>query len=209
MAGLMIRIIDSRVGKSFDPPLPTDIVCGPRSDLELVFADVLDQAFTRKIGTMIIMSHAFYETDDTGAERFGFGVELGRQNIYLHNAAALFGRFAGKFAEPKRGIELRGCGPAARSEFTATRGGAPMLRVGDGIQLCQLIADSAMTGVRASSDAQPGICRVVPTSRTTRSGASITTSSGDEVALCKEGVWSGNVWQFSPNATAPVQVRRR
>ncbi len=203
MAGLVVRIIDRRVGRSFDPPLANDLVCGPSTDLNDIFAQVADRAYTTKIETLLIMSHAFYEKDDGGAEHYGFGIQLGQQNLKPDTIEALMGRLRGRFASRGRGIELRGCGAAAKSEFTVHIGGRPLVKAGDGVKLCQLIADTTDTGVLASTDEQPGSCRVVPAGQVTRIGGAITSTTAAEVALCEVGVWEGKVWLFTPKSNKP------
>ena len=209
MAGLVVRIIDKRVGRSFDPPLSTDIVCGPATDLNDIFAQVADMAYAKKIETLLIMSHGFYNLDDKGRERYGFGIELGQQNLKMGNVEAMLGRLAGRFASAGRGIELRGCGAAARSEFTVHHGGKPLVLVGDGIALCQRIADVTGTGVLASSDEQPGPCRVVPAGQPTRINGNVGTTPDSEMALCPVGVWEGKVWLFTPKAATPKAFLQR
>ena len=174
MESIVIRVIDKRVGHSFDPPLPRDLLVSPNSDLNLLFADIMDLAAGKRIKLLILMSHAFYLTDARGVERFGFGIELGQQNIKLHNAATFFGKLAGRFASDRQGIELRGCGAAAYSTVIDAQG---VVSIGDGLSLCQLIANSAQTGVLASPDPQPGTCHVVPVAGTRRNGSTITAIS--------------------------------
>lgn len=197
MAGIVIRVIDKRVGYSFDPPLPRDLVVGAKTDLNLLFADILDQADGTRIETLILMSHAFYHLDAKGVERFGFGIQLGQQDIRLDNVAGFFSKLAGRFASEKRGIELRGCGAAAYSKVVSDAG---VVSVGDGLSLCQAIANAARTGVLASPDAQPGLCHVVPSAGLTRSGATLTPTTGTEIGYCEVGSWTGQVWTFTPNA---------
>ena len=199
MAGIVIRVIDRRVGHSFDPPLPRDLVVGPKSDLNLLFADIFDQADGTRIETLILMSHAFYQPDAQGMHHVGFGIELGQQNITLDNAAGFFSRLANRFASDLRGIELRGCGAAAYSRVV---GAAGIVAVGDGLSLCQAIANAARTGVLASPEAQPGECQVMPTAGMRRSGATITPIAHTEVGRCALGSWTGQVWTFVPNGLA-------
>ncbi|MBC7430681.1 MAG: hypothetical protein H7345_01300 [Rubritepida sp.] len=199
MAGIEIRVIDRRLGESFDPPKPHDLVVGPNSDLDLLFADIFDQSHGTLIENLILMSHALYQPDAGGQHHFGFGIELGKQNITLVNAAGFFSRLAHRFASNLRGIELRGCGVAAYSRVV---GAAGVVAVGDGLSLCQAIANAAQTGVLASPKAQSGECKVTPTAGMRRSGATITPTADTEVGRCTLGSWTGQVWNFLPNGPA-------
>ena len=55
MAGIETRVIDRRLGGSFDPPNPHDLVVGPESDLNLLFADIIDQSYSTLIEKLILM----------------------------------------------------------------------------------------------------------------------------------------------------------
>lgn len=189
-----IRVIDTRVGSSFKDARTSDIVCTPSTDLDDLFGRIADAGYHPKLDRLMLFSHAFYEKDATGAHRYGFGIELGRQGLHNHNVAALMGRLKGRFANALRGIELRGCAVAVRSEF----GTGPAHRVGDGLALCQLIADTTGTGVLASSAEQPGTCELVTGQATTRSGGTIGTAAVKESQSCDVGVWNGAVWLFTP-----------
>ena len=202
--GLVVRIIDERVGMSFDPALPSDITVRETTDLNETFAEVADRAYSTKIDTLIIMSHGFYETDLQGAHQFGFGVELGRQSLRLSNAAALLGRLHGKFASAGRGIELRGCGVAVKSTVQTGTREAVVVKVGDGVALCQLIANVTGTGVLASSDRQPGSCGQFRVTGTQRNGKVLDEVNEVRQAACTLDPWSGKVWLFTPNATRPA-----
>jgi hypothetical protein len=191
-----IRVIDARVGRSFKDPRPSDIVCERDADLNELFARVADAGYHPKLDLLMIFSHAFYEKDSAGGHHYGFGIQLGQQGIHNDNVAALMGRLNGRFANALRGIELRGCAVAIRSDF----GTGPAHKVGDGLALCQLIADTTNTGVLASSAEQPGTCEVVTGQMTARAGGRVTTTEVKETQGCDVGVWSGAVWLFTPGA---------
>lgn len=201
--GLVVRIIDERVGMSFDPALPGDITVRADTDLNETFAEVADRAYTQKIETLLIMSHGFYETGSDGHHYYGFGIELGRQNLKLDTVEGLMGRLAGKFAGATRGIELRGCGVAVKSTVRQGPRQAVVVKVGDGIALCQKIADVCGTGVLASSDEQPGDCGVVRLTGTLRNGQALQQVEIVRNQECTLGTWSGKVWLFTPRSTAP------
>ena len=205
MPGIKIRVIDRRVGESFHPQGPYDLVVGPESDLDLLFADIIDKSYGKSIENLILMSHALYRPDAGGKHHFGFGIELGKNNITLANAASLFSRLRGCFANPLRGIELRGCSVAAHSRVV---GAAGVVAVGDGLSLCQAIADAAQTGVLASAEAQVGACEVMPTAGIRRSGATITAIADTTVGRCALGSWTGQVWTFQPNRPADGSGRQ-
>jgi hypothetical protein len=122
MSGIVIRIIDTRVGRSFKNPTQFDFTCGPETPMNDLFAEIKKKCGARKIGSLQILSHAIYEPESTIKspenkegiiERFGFGVSFCSEGIN-EGTAGNFSAFRGMFASA-RGIFLQGCGVAATS----------------------------------------------------------------------------------------------
>lgn len=215
MSGVVVRIIDTRMGRSFKTPASFDFVCGPDTPMKQLFADVKKKCGARKIGSLQILSHAIYVPEATiksteypegFIERFGFGVEFCSEGI--HEATAdNFSIFKGMFAAP-RGISLQGCGVAATSTVLRSVGHLHFIRIGDGAALCQKIADAAGTGVVASSDPQPGPCDVEVRTYKVRNGGSVDiVEEKGPPEKCEAGPWVGNVWLFSPNGAAATKIQ--
>jgi hypothetical protein len=150
MSGIVIRIIDTRVGRSFKNPTQFDFTCGPETPMNDLFAEIKKKCGARKIGSLQILSHAIYEPESTIKspenkegiiERFGFGVSFCSEGIN-EGTAGNFSAFRGMFASA-RGIFLQGCGVAATSTALKSVGRLYFVKVGDGAALCQKIADAA------------------------------------------------------------------
>ncbi|HZF32401.1 MAG TPA: hypothetical protein VE914_01225 [Candidatus Angelobacter sp.] len=215
MPGIVIRIIDTRVGRSFKNPTQFDFACGAETRMNDLFAEIKKKCGARKIGSLQILSHAIYEPESTIKspenkegiiERFGFGVSFCSEGIN-EGTAGNFSAFRGMFASA-RGIFLQGCGVAATSTALKGVGHLHFVKVGDGAALCQKIADAAGTGVVASSDPQPGPCDVETRTYKVRSGydVKIIEETGPPMN-CEAGPWNGNVWLFSPKAKAPTKIQ--
>ena len=215
MSGLVIRVIDTRMGRSFKNPAPFDFVCGPETEMTKLFADIKKRCGAKKIASLQILSHAFYvpestikskENPDGAIERFGFGVQFCSEGIN-EETAGNFSAFRGMFASA-RGISLQGCAVAATSTVIKTVGHFHFVRIGDGAALCQKIADAAGTGVVASSDPQPGPCDVEFRTYKVRNGAKVEMIEEKSPPMnCEAGPWSGNVWLFTPKGKAPTQLQ--
>ncbi len=203
-----VRIIDSRVGYSFKTPKPLDFKATPKTDIALLFADIVDALRNQKIGLLQILAHGIYRSDETGRHRFGFGVELGQQNLYASNLRDILGRLAGRFASREMGIELRACAVAQNNAFNEPQGdGGVAWRVGDGLAFCQSMADITVTGVLASTENQTNPCDPVAMLVMDRavSDAGVLFQKSDEEIRnqnCGMGVWDGNVWLFTPGKAA-------
>ncbi len=195
---VVIRVIDERVGRNFVAPTANDHLCTATTALKPFFEGIVAKLGSDKIALLLLMTHAFYNVDPSdGGHRYGFGVELGAEG--LHNGALdVLSPLVGKFA-PRAVIELRGCGVAVKSVITT-----PRMKVGNGIALCQEIADLTRAIVIASSDEQPGTCEKV-IMETTKRGPNgyFVTETATTVEKCAIGDWTGQVWHFTPGAATP------
>jgi hypothetical protein len=215
MSGIVVRVIDTRVGQSFKAPTPLDFVCGPETAMGELFSNIKKKCGIKKIASLQILSHAIYVAEPTIKseenkegiiERFGFGVSFCREGIN-EGTANEFSVFKGMFVS-LRGISLQGCGVAATSMPLLRAGRLFYVRIGDGASLCQKIADSAGTGVVASSDEQPGPCDVETRTYKVRSGGEVKMIEEKGPPMnCEAGPWKGNVWLFTPNAKAPTKIQ--
>ena len=199
MLGIKIRVIDRRLGGSFDPRGSNDLGSARKATWTCYSPTFIDASYGKTIENLMLMSHSLYRPDAGGKHNFGFAIELGQNNITLAIAASLFSRLRGCFADPLRGIELRGCRVAAHSRVI---GAAGVVAVGNGLLLCQTMADAAQTGVLASPGVQVGACKATPTAGIRGSGATITPIADTKVDRCEVGSWTGQVWTFRPNHPA-------
>ena len=170
-------------------PSPSFYPVGPGDSLAALFDRVLAGLGGDTIEMLSIYAHGYVMKDARGQLHGGYGIAIGSEDIVPDNAASLFGRFKGRFANPVLGIELVGCQVAVRSSVKT----ATAVEVGDGVALCRAIAVAAGTCVRASSDSQKfdtvaEFTAIVadpaaPLGRGTRSGTVI-----------DPGPWEGNTW---------------
>lgn len=198
--GVVVRVIDERVGLSFSAAGPRDVLCKKQTALKPFFEGIVRDLGGTKMSLLLLMTHAFYEPDPVdGGHRYGFGIELGTEGLHngrLDMLLPLVGHFV-----PRAIIELRGCGVAVKSAFGPRS--APT-RVGDGVALCQEIADLTRCFVIASSDEQPGSCVQVTGESTQRGPSGLPeTKTITTVEKCDVGTWTGNVWRFTPGQGRP------
>lgn len=82
------------------------------------------------------------------------------------------------------------------------------MAVGDGLSLCQAIADAAQTGVLASPKAQVGECKAMPAAGMRRTDATITPIADIKFGRCAVGSWTGQMWTSQPNRPADGSDRQ-
>ena len=119
---------------------------------------------------------------------------LGKDDILMQNAEALFTAFKGKCPSGTVGIELVGCEVAARSRVKT----GAAVEVGDGIELCTRIAKGADTCVRASPASQIfstlGEFSKIVNDPTNSLGRGSQTGT-----VVDPGIWEGNIWVICKN----------
>jgi hypothetical protein len=160
-----------------------------------VFDALLKDLGSDKIGLLTILAHGYF---DPGQATEGIGIEFGEDDILISNVQELFGRFHGKFQSTQRGIDIIGCAVAGGEVFSR----AQPLRacIPDGIALCQFIADTAGTAVKASPDIQ-NLAQIIRTERAGHKfvGGQMTPTSTATVVDVEPGPWEGRVWNFYPH----------
>lgn len=170
-------------------PQPTFYTIGATDDVAALFDRVIAELGASKIELLSIYAHGFGERDSKGVLHGGFGIELGKDNITIANAASLFARFKGKFLKPQLGIELVGCEVVQKSTVKVGN----QVKVGDGVKLCQTIAAAAGTCVRASSSRQAFTITKDFTKVVQDPSAPLGRVSREFVEV-EPGPWEGNVW---------------
>jgi hypothetical protein len=160
-----------------------------------VFDALLKDLGSDKIGLLTILAHGYF---DPGPATEGIGIEFGEDDILISNVQELFSRFQGKFQSTRHGINIIGCAVAGGEVFSRPQGPLPAC-IADGIALCQFIADTAGTAVRASPDIQnlAAIIRSERAGHTFDGGQMVPTSTATVVDV-DPGPWEGRVWNFYP-----------
>lgn len=187
-----LSVIDKRV---FDNRCnwdgsPYQIVVDGQSCLSDVLAKIKSKAGQDKIGMLSILAHGYGRKGADGKEYGGFGVEFCKEDITLKTAKD-FSVLRELFADTALGIELIGCGAAAQYRFKTAEG---RWVVGFGWRLCKLIAASAKTGVKASTELQKvSIGDYYYTRRVHGVPTKVTVKCADA------GAWEGQVWIFTPD----------
>jgi hypothetical protein len=201
MATINVTLLDSRAGKILANPKPDDLVVGPTDSMVKVFDDLGNKfgKSGKKIGVLAIIAHGYVDYAADGATLGGFGIVFCKEDILESNAKE-FKRLRNVFASRDNvGIELIGCSVADKS--TVMTQGTPT--VGNGVRLCQTIADSAQAWVRVSPDDQQiggGV---------TRRRKPGTSFEVEEVELpINPGPWEGAVWIFKPGGKEKWTVER-
>jgi hypothetical protein len=190
MAGLEFRLISTKVGLSLKLPKPLDSAVKPEDDIASVFEQIASRAGGEKISRLLLVCHAY----QSGGEFTVFVGSVGGKLGFRLGDVGIFGPLADKFESKLRGIEIQGCNVAEN------RGLSPQAvpTVGSGAALCQAIADTAYTGVLASTDPQPTSCQKEEGTITQRNNRGmVETQEYSRVVDC-EDVWSGNLWSFRP-----------
>jgi len=205
-----ITIADVRIGWSeeelkrekgpalirFKNPSPFFYAIRPADSLPDLFDKVLADAGTEKIEMLSIYAHGYAELDPAGNPHGGYGLQIGARDIKPGNAASLFARFKGHFANPTLGIELVGCEVAVRSSVKTAAGVA----VGDGVALCRTIAEAAGTCVRASSDKQK-FDTVATFDKVVANPAAPLGKDSQSGTVMDPGPWEGNTWIICPKGS--------
>jgi hypothetical protein len=159
-----------------------------------VFDALLKGLGSDKIGVLTILAHGYF---DPGRATDGAGIQFGEDDILISNVQELFGRFLGKFQSTQHGIEIIGCAVAGGEVFSRPQ---PLRAcIPDGIALCQFIADTAGTAVKASPDIQ-NLAHII---RSERAGhkfvdGQMTPTNTATVVDVDPGPWEGRVWNFYP-----------
>jgi hypothetical protein len=192
MATINVTLLDTRAGKVLANQKPDDRVLGPADSMIKVFDD-LGRKFGKtgnKIGILGIIAHGYVEFAADGSTLGGFGIQFCSEDILEGNVRE-FDRLRRAFVSRSSvGIELIGCSVAATS--TAPTPGTPT--VGDGVRLCQMMADAAQTCVRVSPDDQQ-----IGGGLTRRRKPGTNSIEIEEVELpINPGPWEGRVWVFKP-----------
>jgi hypothetical protein len=201
MAGVIVRLISTRVGESFLLPSPFDHSVKREDDLVSVFRGVLKQIGSRKIERMVLLCHAYA----SGGEFVVFmGSVTGKEGVRAADARATFGLLGGRFASSGRGIEIQACNVAQNQGSDPSK----VPSVGSGAALCQAIADAAQTGVMAADRDQPGPCQEEYHLERFRNAKGLPEEKKvvDRVFDCKADVWTGQLWLFAPKGQGASQV---
>ena len=198
-------VIDKRVGKlAHGGPTPKTVTCpglpgkpfftDEKTDAGAVFDDLLKDLGGDRIQLLTLLAHGYY---DASTSMEGLGIQFGKDDIEIGNVGRLFGRFRGRFQSKAHGIELIGCSVAGAEVFSPAQ--QRRVCIAGGTALCQFIADTAGTAVRASPDVQDLAQRV----KASRLGHKYVDGRmvPDEAATDVEvdpGPWEGRVWNFYP-----------
>jgi hypothetical protein len=194
--GINIVMYDVRIGwdedqqKGIKPP-PQQVILknhGPNfypvhpGDSTLSQFRMVAEENYKHIDRFSLYAHGYAMEDSKRIAHGGYGLQLGKDDLTVENAEAVFSLLNGKF-DPENGlIELVGCAIAVSSRVGTI--------IGDGINLCEIISKAAGgIYVRASSDKQ----NFGTTPFTEKTVSSSTAPSGVE---SDPGSWEGNVWNI-------------
>lgn len=161
------------------------------------------RAGAEKIERLTILAHGFghlgSETVD-GRVHGGLGLEFCAGGLNVRNAHE-FKALRGLFANSDLGISLIACAAADSAHYQLKNGTKVK---GQGEELCFAIAESAGTGVLASSNAQDVVIQTMVYK--TRRGREVV----EETEQCADpGTFEGSVWLFGRNRKKSAPPRGR
>jgi len=194
MSAVTIAMIDQRLKPSASQiQLKTPVHHTIIANAQLPLAKVLSKAVTwlgnRKIDTLKICAHGVVITDPRTHAQL-YTIDFCTEGITASSATA-FSALKGKFkGTTLPGIELIACGS------TDTAQQSSKVLIGQGIALCQAMANAAGAVVKASPDVQS------VGEQTLRANPGDPTSMATEVVI-NPGPWEGRVWYFRPGKRGP------
>lgn len=174
-----LRMMDTRIGRKFASPRPTDMLCSSLTTLNTIVAEIVKTAGSQKIGGLGLYAHGdmkqiYEDCSLTCSLRGGYGISLGREKLVRETVEKL-APLKGKFA--KGGVlEIFACGAADDGPDDAKLNG-------NGIELMRAIAFTTGVTVRAADRLQ------VYMAQSKGAIGNIDVDFGD---------WEGTVWLFDP-----------